>query len=286
MPELPEVEIIKQSLEKSVQSKIISKVLIKNRNLRFKTNKNLSQILEGKKILKISRKSKYLIIHFAQNNYLIIHFGMSGTLHLVKKNNLNRTNLSFYSSRDLPKKHNHVTIIFNNFKLIYNDPRRFGFFKFFKSKKLILDYLSNLGPEPIEKKFNLIYLKKKFCNKKKNIKNILLDQKYVSGIGNIYANEILYCAKINPFNKGKNLTDKDILKIISCSKDIILKAIKKGGSTIRNFKNSKGKKGSFQDNFKVYNRANKKCFSKKCKGKILKFFASNRSTFFCKYCQK
>jgi len=199
---------------------------------------------------------------------------------------LNRTNLSFYSSRELPKKHNHVTIIFDNFKIIYNDPRRFGFFKFFNSKKLILDYLSNLGPEPMKKEFNFIYLKKKFYNKKKNIKNILLDQKYVSGIGNIYANEILYCAKINPFKKGKNLTDKNILQIISCSKRILLKAIKKGGSTIRNFKNSKGKQGNFQDDFKVYGRDNKKCFYKKCKGKIVKFIASNRSTFFCKYCQK
>jgi len=167
MPELPEVEIIKQSLERSIQSKIISKVLIKNRNLRFKIKKNLHQILKGKKILKVSRRSKYLILHLAKNNYLIIHFGMSGTLHLVKENNLNRTNLSFYSSRELPKKHNHVTIIFDNFKIIYNDPRRFGFFKFFNSKKLILDYLSNLGPEPMKKEFNFIYLKKKFYNKKK-----------------------------------------------------------------------------------------------------------------------
>ena len=128
MPELPEVEIVKQSLEKTVKLKKIKQVLIKNKNLRFKIEKNISKELKNEKILNVKRKSKYLIFYLTKSKYLIIHFGMSGTLHLVKKNKKNtNTNLSFYSEKNLPKKHNHVEIIFDKFRLIYNDPRRFGF---------------------------------------------------------------------------------------------------------------------------------------------------------------
>ncbi len=278
MPELPEVEIIKQSLKKSILYKKINKVLIKNRNLRFKIEKNLNKLLSKKKIIKVSRKSKYLIIYFEQNQFLIIHFGMSGTLHLVKKNNYNKTNLSFYNSENLPKKHSHIIIFFKNFKIIYNDPRRFGYLKYFKSYKKMNFFFSNLGLEPLDKNFNLNYLKK--------IINFLLDQKYISGIGNIYANEILYYSKINPYKNVKKLNISDLKKIIYFSKFILKKAIKKGGSTIRDFKNTKGIAGSFQNEFKAYNRENKNCLNKRCLGKIIKVFISNRSSYFCKNCQK
>ena len=286
MPELPEVEIIKQSLKKSILYKKINKVLIKNRNLRFKIEKNLNKLLSKKKIIKVSRKSKYLIIYFEQNQFLIIHFGMSGTLHLVKKNNYNKTNLSFYNSENLPKKHNHIIIFFKNFKIIYNDPRRFGYLKYFKSYKKMNFFFSNLGLEPLDKNFNLNYLKKIIINKNKNIKNFLLDQKYISGIGNIYANEILYYSKINPYKNVKKLNISDLKKIIYFSKFILKKAIKKGGSTIRDFKNTKGIEGAFQNEFKAYNRENKNCLNKRCLGKIIKVFISNRSSYFCKNCQK
>ncbi len=286
MPELPEVEIIKQSLKKSILYKKIIKVLIKNRNLRFKIEKNLNKLLSKKKIIKVSRKSKYLIIYFEQNQFLIIHFGMSGTLHLVKKNNYNKTNLSFYNSENLPKKHSHIIIFFKNFKIIYNDPRRFGYLKYFKSYKKMNFFFSNLGLEPLDKNFNLNYLKKIIINKNKNIKNFLLDQKYISGIGNIYANEILYYSKINPYKNVKKLNISDLKKIIHFSRFILKKAIKKGGSTIRDFKNTKGIAGSFQNEFKAYNRENKNCLNKRCLGKIIKVFISNRSSYFCKNCQK
>tara|TARA_B100002051_G_scaffold257635_1_gene275196 strand:+ start:1293 stop:2153 length:861 start_codon:yes stop_codon:yes gene_type:complete len=286
MPELPEVEIIKQSLKKSILYKKINKVLIKNRNLRFKIEKNLNKLLSKKKIIKVSRKSKYLIIYFEQNQFLIIHFGMSGTLHLVKKNNYNKTNLSFYNSENLPKKHNHIIIFFKNFKIIYNDPRRFGYLKYFKSYKKMNFFFSNIGLEPLDKNFNLNYLKKIIINKNKNIKNFLLDQKYISGIGNIYANEILYYSKINPYKNVKKLNISDLKKIIYFSKFILKKAIKKGGSTIRDFKNTKGIAGAFQNEFKAYNRENKNCLNKRCLGKIIKVFISNRSSYFCKNCQK
>ena len=287
MPELPEVEIVKQSLEKSIIFQKINDVLIKNRNLRFKIQNNFKNLLKNKKIVKVSRRSKYLIVHLEKEQFLIIHFGMSGTLHLLNNNNNNKyTNLSFYHSKTIPKKHNHVSIQFSKFKIIYNDPRRFGFMKVLFSEKELNDFFIGYGPEPLSSNFNFDYLKKKLKNKKKNIKSLLLDQIFISGIGNIYANEILFYSKINPYKKGKNLNNYEIQNIIKFSKYVLKKAIKKGGSTIKNFKNAKGYSGSFQKEFKVYERENEKCLKKNCKGIIKKIVISNRSTFLCKYCQK
>ena len=286
MPELPEVEIVKQSLEKTIVSKRIKKFIIFNRNLRFKVQKNLNKLIEQKKIIRLNRISKYLIFEFEKSSYLLMHLGMSGTLHLIKGNNFYKTNLSFYHSSDLPKKHNHIELNFTNFKIIYNDPRRFGFIKYFHSKNNLDFYLSRIGLEPLNQKFNFSYLKKNLINKQKNIKNFLLDQKYISGIGNIYANEILFCSKIHPIRLCNSLKDKEIIRIIKYSKKVLKKAIKKGGSSIRNFKNSVGKSGNYQKEFLVYAQETKKCPSANCKEKIKKIFISNRSSYFCKNCQK
>ncbi len=162
MPELPEVEIVKQSLEKRVLLQKINKVIVRNGNLRFKIEKNFKNILKNRKILNISRISKYLIIHFDNEKYCILHLGMSGTLHLVKKNLKNKfTNLSFYKSKILPIKHNHVEIIFSKFKIVYNDPRRFGFFKIINSKKELNFFFKPFKPEALDGCFNFKYLKKK-----------------------------------------------------------------------------------------------------------------------------
>ena len=287
MPELPEVEIVKQSLLKKIKYKKIQKVIIKNGNLRFKIAQNFSTILKNSKIKNISRFSKYLIIKLDNNQYCIIHLGMSGTLHIIEKRKKKLfTNLSFYHSPKLPKKHNHVYIFFDKFKLVYNDPRRFGFIRLIEDKDKLKNFLSNYGPEPFDKTFNLSYLKIKLNNKSKNIKNYLLDQKFVSGIGNIYASEILFLSKINPLKKSGRLTVKDHKKIILFSKVVLKKAIIKGGSTIQNFKNSYGKPGSFQKHFKVYDREGKKCLIKRCKGIVNKKIISNRSSFYCNFCQK
>ena len=286
MPELPEVEIVKQSLDKNIKSKIIRKVIVRNRNLRKKIVKNFEIILRNKKISKITRYSKYIIIHLSNNLFCIFHLGMSGTIHLVKKIKKKRiTNLSFYNSPHLPIKHNHVELKFDDFDVIYNDPRRFGFFELIKKKKDLFKKINLLGPEPFSSNFNFNYLKNFFYKKEKNIKNFLMDQKFVSGIGNIYANEILYFCKINPNKKAKNLKNKDIIKIIYNSKLVLRKAIKLGGSSIRDFKNTSGTKGTFQNNFKVYQRENLNCLRKNCHGKIKKIDISKRSTFFCNNCQ-
>jgi formamidopyrimidine-DNA glycosylase len=287
MPELPEVEIVKQSLDQKIQQKKIKKVIIKNRNLRFRIPLRFEELLENKLIKKVTRFSKYLILNFNDGSFCLIHLGMSGTIHLIKKNDLKKiTNTSFYNSSDLPKKHNHVEIEFEDFKIIYNDPRRFGFFKFVENKQKLIDRFSHLGPEPFFKDFNLKYLLNYFSNKKKDIKSFLIDQKFVSGIGNIYANEILFLSKINPKKCAMKLSKEDCKKIIFFSKSVLSRAIKKGGSSIRDFKNTYGQSGNFQKEFKVYQRENLKCVRKNCNGKIRKIFISNRSTFFCNNCQK
>ena len=287
MPELPEVEIVKQSLAQKIHQKKIKKVIIKNRNLRFKIPPKFEKLLKNKIIKKVTRFSKYIILNFLDDSFCLIHLGMSGTIHLIEKGNLNKfTNISFYNSPNLPKKHNHVEIQFQNLKIIYNDPRRFGFFQFIKNKKELINRFSHLGPEPFFKKFNLKYVYKYFFNKNKDIKTFLLDQKFVSGIGNIYACEILFLSKINPLTRAMKLSKEDCKKIIYFSKKVLNKAIQKGGSSIRNFKNTFGKNGSFQKEFKVYQRKNLHCLRNNCTGKIKKIFISNRSTFFCNNCQK
>ena len=287
MPELPEVEIVKRSLKNKVNYKKIKKIIITNRNLRFKIQKNFENVLEGKSVTNISRFSKYIILTLNNQNYCLIHLGMSGTLHLINYKKKERSsNLSFYHSKILPKKHNHIKIKFSNFMIVYNDPRRFGFFKILSNKKELKKYFNKFGPEAISSSFNFKYIKYKFINKEKNIKNFLLDQNFVSGIGNIYANEILFLCKISPFKVAKKISDKEIYKLAKFSKLVLNLAIKFGGSSIRDFKNIKGDLGLFQNKFKVYDRKNKNCPRKNCKGKIVKIFISNRSSFFCKFCQK
>ena len=286
MPELPEVEIVRQSLNKKIRKKKVKKVIIRNRNLRIKLPNNFRKFLENKIIDKVSRFSKYLIIFLPNNEFCLIHLGMSGTIHLInnrKKNDL--TNQSFYNSPSLPKKHNHIEIIFDNFRIVYNDPRRFGFFQIIKSINSLKNRFAHLGPEPFEDRFNLDYFRKFIKNKKKSVKDLLIDQKFVSGIGNIYANEILFLSRINPNKKIKLLNNKDCSQIIINAKKVLLNAIKKGGSSIRDFKNTEGSKGSFQDSFKVYQRENLNCKRISCKGKIIKIVITNRSTFFCNFCQ-
>ena len=285
MPELPEIEIVKQSLDKNIKFEKIKKVVVRNRSLRFKIPENFEIVLKNKIINKISRKSKYLILHL-EDIYCVIHLGMSGTIHLINKKNFKKnTNTSFYSSPNLPLKHNHIEFFLEKYQLIYNDPRRFGFFKIFE-KKGLSDFFNNVGPEPLNNKFNINYISNYFINKKKNIKSFLLDQKFVSGIGNIYASEILFYCKINPLKKAKSLTKLDIKKIRYFSKSILNQAIKKGGSSIRDFKNVEGRNGSYQNEFKVYQRENLNCLNKDCFGKIKKKVISKRSTFFCNRCQK
>ena len=206
---------------------------------------------------------------------------MSGTIHLLeKKKKKYSTNLSFYNSPFLPKKHNHIEIIFSDFRIIYNDPRRFGFFQIIQTLEDLKKKVLHLGPEPFNKKFNINYFQG-FIKKKNIIKDLLIDQKFVSGLGNIYANEILFLSRINPQKKAKRLLKKDDCnQIILNSKKVLKNSIKRGGSSIKNFKNTFGKQGNFQKIFKVYQREGLKCKRSNCVGVIQKKISQVDQLFF------
>ena len=286
MPELPEIEIIKRSLFKKINKAKIVNVKIYNKNLRYKIAHALPKQLINEKILKISRRSKYLIFHF-KNKFLLVHLGMSGKFIIIRSKDNKIFKTSFYYELDILAKHNHIHFILNNgLVLIYNDVRRFGFFKLFENIKLEkITYLKKLGPEPFSVLFCIQYIQNFIKNKKKNIKNLLMDQTFVSGLGNIYVNEALFLSKIHPLRQCSNLKKKSIKNLIYNIRKILKIAINQGGSSIKDFKNTFGKSGNFQQFFNVYGHENKNCSRISCKGKIKKISISNRSSFYCNMCQ-
>ena len=286
MPELPEIEIVKRSLFKTINKTKIISIKINNKNLRYKIPHTFSKDLRGKKILKITRRSKYLIFHFKEN-LLLAHLGMSGKILLMRGHDNKIFKTSFYYDLNILEKHNHLYFILSNgFVLIYNDVRRFGFFKLYKTTNLnkIL-FLRKLGIEPFSKNFDEKYFKKFVENKKRNIKNLLMDQTFVSGLGNIYTNEALFASRISPLRFCSSLNKYEIKILIANIKKILKVSISKGGSSIKDFHNTTGKNGSFQQFLRVYGRENKNCSRISCKSKIKKIIISNRSSFYCSKCQ-
>ena len=286
MPELPEIEVVKRSLLKMINKAKIVNIKINNKNLRYKIAHSFSKDLVGEKILKISRRSKYLIFHF-KKKLLLVHLGMSGKLLIMRNHDNVMLKTSFYYDLKILQKHNHIYFnLNNNLILIYNDVRRFGFFKLFNTTQLDkITFLKKLGPEPFNEKFNLIYFKNFIKNKKKNIKSLLMDQTFVSGLGNIYVNEALFMAKIRPLRACNSLNKNEIKNLILSIKKILKFSISKGGSSIRDFQNILGKSGNFQQFFYVYGHKNKKCSRISCTGKIKKIIISSRSSFYCNKCQ-
>ena len=286
MPELPEVEIVKKSLFKMINKATINKIKTSSKKLRFNKPSLLSENLVGEKILKISRRSKYLVFYF-KKKILLIHLGMTGKFFIRRiKDNLT-LKTSFYYDFNFSKKHNHIYFFLNNgLVLIYNDVRRFGFFKLYKNIKLNkIPFIKKLGEEPFSKKLNINYFKKYVSNKKKNIKSLLMDQTFISGLGNIYVNECLFTSKIHPLRECDKIRDKEIIQLILNIKKILKFSILQGGSSIKDFKNTLGQDGGFQQFFNVYGKENKNCSRISCKGKIKKIIISNRSSYYCNYCQ-
>ena len=288
MPELPEVEVVKRSLQRNILNLIIKKVKINDANLRYKVDKIGLSKLEGKKITKIIRRSKFLIFEIGKIYRMLVHLGMTGKFFFTdNKDNKFKTSFYYILNYDKDQKHDRVIFILNKKKLIYNDVRKFGFIKIYGSNLITKSkHLKHLGPVPLEKNWNFSYLKKYVIGRKRSIKNILKDQKCVSGLGNIYVNEILFLSRIKPARKATKLKNFEIKKIIKFSKQILKNSIKLGGSTIKDFSSENGKKGVFQQYFKVYGRENQECSNVDCNLRIIRTVISNRATFFCKKCQK
>ena len=269
MPELPEVETSVQAIQEFTNQTIES-IEIYNPNLRWEIDYKTFKRLEGLKVERISRRAKYILLHIGKPQ-ILIHLGMTGTLRIADKKS------NFY------KKHDHVELIFQRGKLIFNDPRRFGSMHFIKEPDTHF-LLKKLGPEPLSEEFNGEYLFQKIKKSLSPIKNALMNQHNVVGIGNIYANEILFDAKIRPTRKSKTLTKKEHHKIVASTKRILKIAIKAGGTTLQDFYQPDGNKGYFKIDLAVYDRANKKC--KSCKKESIKrIVQSQRETFYCRKCQ-
>ncbi len=289
MPELPEVEVVKKSLVKKTQNLIVKAVKINDGRLRYKIDRNKIKKIIGLKLKKISRRSKYLLFFFNKEIVMLVHLGMTGKFFFVNhKKTKYKTSFYYNINEDKDKKHDRIIFhLSNNQKLIYNDIRKFGFIKIIKRPNLKQNvHLKYLGPEPISSKFNIGYFTNYIVGKKRTIKDILMDQKFVSGLGNIYVNEILFSSGIKPTKNIQNLSSVEIQKIIKFSKKIILKAITLGGSSIKDFSSSGGKKGSFQQYFSVYGKKGEKCSNKNCSKVISKIVISNRASFYCVKCQK
>ena len=289
MPELPEVEVVKRSLTNKTQNLIIKAVKINDGRLRYKINRNKIKKIIGLKFKKISRRSKYLLFFFDKEIVMLVHLGMTGKFFFVNSKR-RKYKTSFYYDLNEEKDKKHDRIIFdlsNDNKLIYNDIRKFGFIKFVKRVSLDQNiHLKHLGPEPLSTEFSVEYFKNFIKGRERTIKDLLMDQKFISGLGNIYVNEILFFSGVRPTKKIKKLTNSEIQKIIKFSKKIITKAIILGGSSIKDFSSGSGKKGLFQQHFSVYGKKGENCTNVKCKGKIKKIVVANRASFFCGKCQK
>ena len=265
MPELPEVQTTVQGLQILVNNEI-TKIKIYSTKLRYNIPKNIPKALKHNKIIKIYRVGKYIIVNLKGNNSLIFHLGMSGRLRIIK------------SSKFVRKKHDHFILITKKNILIFNDVRKFGFIDLLKTKEIYKKYyILQLGMDALDKNLNVEYLQSKISKSIVPIKQILLNQRIIAGIGNIYANEILYDAKISPFVKGCSLNLIKIKRIIISIKKILKKAINSGGSTLKDYVSADGTLGNFQNKFKVYNREGKKILGRKIRRKI----QYGRSTFYC-----
>ena len=274
MPELPEVETVCRALSKVIKNSRIKKIEFYRKDLRWQVKNNLEITLKNNIFIDSYRRGKYILIPTNTDKIFLIHLGMSGQIRIKKK--------------DIVQKHDHMRLIVENnnkhFVITYNDSRRFGYIDLFKKKELREHFLlSKIGVEPLGRGLTIEYLQNNFNKRVINIKNALIDQKIIAGIGNIYASEILYKAKINPLREVNSLSKNDLNSIITYTKIILKKSIDVGGTTIRDHMQPDGSLGYFTQKLQVYGKTNEKC--KTCNSFIVKEVISNRSTFVCRHCQ-
>ena len=272
MPELAEVETVRNTLKKRILNKKIKDINIIYSKMLDNSEDEFKNILVNNEFINILRKGKWLIFEL-KDHYLLSHLRMEGK-YFIK------------NSDDLIEKHEHIIISFSdNTDLRYHDTRKFGRMKIIKKEDLEkTEEIKKQGFEPMDDKLTVNYLKEKFKNKKIPVKTILLDQTIISGLGNIYADEVLYASKINPLKEAKNLNDSELENIIKESKQIILKAIREGGTTIKSYTSSLGVIGNYQNYLKVHTKEGYVC--EVCKEKIKKIKIGGRSTYYCSKCQK
>lgn len=281
MPELPEVETVMRGLDPVLTGHKIKSVQTYRKNLRIDFPKDMDGLLKNHTISHLSRRAKYILIHFDHDLILVIHLGMSGRMLIVPAQ----------QSYDLIK-HDHMRIeMKGGQQIIYNDPRRFGMvFILHKNDYDAHPIFGKLGVEPLEGEFHALYLKAQLKNKIVPIKQAIMDQNIVVGVGNIYASEALFQAKINPLKPSGDLTMKQLNALVAAIQDVLKRAIKAGGSTLKDYRHANGDLGYFQHNFKVYDRAGQACPTCDCNlsktGGVTRLVQGGRSTFYCPVKQK
>lgn len=271
MPELPEVETTVRGIQPHIVHKSICRVIIREPRLRWPIPNKLDLVLKDQTLQSVSRRAKYILLHFTTGT-LLMHLGMSGSLHICHV--------------DRPvRKHDHLDIIFDNLTCLrFHDPRRFGCVLWtaddVKQHKLIRD----LGPEPLSDEFDGNFLFQRSRNRRISIKQFIMDSKIVVGVGNIYASESLFYAGIHPTRTVNRIAVSRYEKLVSAIKQVLQLAISQGGTTLRDFTNSEGKPGYFQQQLAVYGKTGESCIN--CKTTLKHIIQAQRSTYYCPKCQR
>lgn len=270
MPELPEVETTLRGISPHIVGQKIRAVTIRQPRLRWPIPENLALLIQHQTLLGISRRGKYLLLQFATGNALI-HLGMSGSLRIV-------------NLLDAPQTHDHFDLIFDNAVLRYCDPRRFGCLLWLDNDPHQHALLAHLGPEPLMDDFTGEYLFKRTRKRSQAIKQFVMDSRIVVGVGNIYANESLFMARIKPIRKAGSLSRKNCDDLVRDIKFVLQRSIEQGGTTLRDFVGGDGKPGYFKQQLLVYGRGGEPCAL--CGKPLKEIRMGDRTTVYCTQCQR
>lgn len=286
MPELPEVETVKRGLSRHLLDQTIDWVEIRREGLRFPFPESMGDRLEGLRIIDMTRRAKYLLIHLEGDLTWLCHLGMSGRF------TIHETGLPAepVDSRggDGHGKHDHVIFsLQNGVAVVYTDHRRFGIMDLLSTADLEQHkLLAHLGPEPLSEEFDGVCLQTALEGKKSPVKTALLDQHNVAGLGNIYVCEALHMTGISPRRKAYTISGQRAERLVVAIKEILLASIDAGGSTLQDFAGVEGDLGYFPASFRVYDREGHDCTTKGCRGVVKRMVQGGRSTFYCSSCQR
>jgi formamidopyrimidine-DNA glycosylase len=293
MPELPEVETVRRGLQPAMEGSKILKAEARRKDLRFPFQKDFVARLEGQTVTGLGRRAKYLMADLASGDVLLMHLGMSGSFRVVAGGGKAAPG-KFHHPRNEDRAHDHVVFhMSSGATVVFNDPRRFGYMKIFARAKIEHEpLLQGLGPEPLGNEFDAAMLARACANRKTSLKAALLDQRVVAGLGNIYVCEALFRAHLSPRRLAATLATKKgeptdhAQRLVSAIHAVLNQAIKAGGSSLRDHRQTSGELGYFQHSFQVYDREGKKCESPGCGGIVRRFTQNGRSTFWCPKCQR
>jgi formamidopyrimidine-DNA glycosylase len=272
MPELPEVEVIRQGLAPLLGGRLVVDLGWSTRKLRLPMPRRaLGRWVRGERIRAVGRRAKYLLLHMANDATVVFHLGMSGKLGL-------------FPAHEPHRKHDHLRLLLDNgMELRFNDSRRFGSLQVMAPCIAMDAVFADIGPEPLSADLTTAYLLSRARNRRQPVKNFLMDSRIVAGIGNIYANEILFCAGIRPTTPAGDITESQWQRTIRCCQDVLGRAIASGGTTIADYVNASGAAGYFQLQLQVYGRGREKC--PRCQTAITRLVLAGRATYFCPCCQ-